>query len=86
MVRRRCDQKPNLKYSFWRQEGKLWFADPIALQEALEKSGHSEAVIKKRMGVGYRHLQEALAGQGVNVWGANHIEWGLNPEKMKWEE
>lgn len=33
--------------------------------------------IRYKMGYGYHHLEEALAGKRLNIWAVRHIESGL---------
>lgn len=79
---RRFKAKPPIKWPLWKQDGKLWYANPADLKVIIEKSGLSTATIQKRMGVGYKHIQEILDGKHVDGWAVSHIEWGLNTEPV----
>ncbi len=76
-MKRRSNTLPTLTLSFWRQEGKLWYADPAGLAETLKNTGLSEDNQRRVFGAGLSELHEVLKGKGVDIWGANHIEYGL---------
>ena len=77
-MKRRCDHKPEFKLKIWKVVGKEYFVDANELKAAIEGSKHPIEVIKKRMGVGHIHLDEALSVLPLNVWAAKHIEWGID--------
>lgn len=77
MTRRRCDYRPELKFTFWKKEGKVYFADVVALKEEIERSKIPDEVMRKTMGVGYSHLEDALSGKPLGYWEVKHVEHGI---------
>ena len=78
---RRFRPTPPIKMAFWKAEGKLWYAEPKDLLEAIEASGHSHKLIQTRMGAGYHYIQDILDGKRIDGWAVCQIEWGLSPER-----
>jgi hypothetical protein len=85
MVRRRCDYKPEPKFSFWKREGKVYFADVQALKKEIELSGIPEETMRKNLGVGYTHLEDALIGKPISYWEMRHVEHGLTTKDVPGE-
>ena len=52
--------EPKLELDIWVKEGKLFRAKIEKLKLAVANSKNCENAIKYRMGVGYKHLVEAL--------------------------
>ena len=76
-MRKRSKAHPKLELPLWKRDGSMYFVDPPELQIAIRNSQNSDEVIRKRMGYGYRHIEEALQGKRIDEWAASHIEWGL---------
>ena len=72
-------RKPEL--ACWKSEGKFWYAERAELEAAVMASKRTEEDIKKRMGVGYHHLADALNGKRLDQFEVSHVEWGIVPEK-----
>ncbi|MBX9766355.1 MAG: hypothetical protein K2X47_03710 [Bdellovibrionales bacterium] len=79
MTKSRQNQLPKLERTFWTQRDKAWFADLTELKKAIEMCGHSEDMLRRRMGAGFSHLNSALLGKGLSIWEASHVEWGIQP-------
>jgi hypothetical protein len=73
---------PAPKFSFWRKEGKVYFADVQALKKEIEALGIPEVTIRKNMGVGYSHLEDALVGKPLGYWEVRHVEHGLITKEL----
>lgn len=82
MATRRNKAEPPVKMAFWKKDGKLWYADAEDLKAAIRISDRSDDEIKKRMGVGHRHLIDALEGKRIDGWAVAHIEWGIIHESL----
>ncbi len=65
---------------FWKRDGDLYYADPVDLEEAIERSGHSEDVLRRKLGAGYLELLEALNGKRLSGWTVSFLEYGLTPD------
>ena len=79
-MRRRSNSKPKITLPFWKQDGRLWYVEAADLETAIKASGHSEAILRRRLGAGFEELQNALMGKRLDGWTVSHIEWGLMPE------
>ena len=66
--------------SLWKKDGDLWYAERADLEAAIAASGHSEDILRRKLGAGYSELQEALRGKRLGGWTISHLEWGLTPE------
>jgi hypothetical protein len=77
---RRFKPQPPIKMSFWKRDGKFWYAEPSDIQEAIARSGVPEKLIRERMGAGYHYIQDILEGKRLEGWSIAHIEWGLSPK------
>ena len=80
MPRRRCNyiRKPEL--ACWKAEGEHWYAERADLEAAITASKRTEEDIKKKMGVGYHHLEDALNGKRLDHFEVGHVEWGIVPD------
>jgi len=76
-MKRRVNQFPKLTLPFWRQEGKLWYAESAGLVAAVTAMDLDEDDQKRVFGAGFSELHQVLQGKGVDIWSANHIEYGL---------
>jgi hypothetical protein len=79
---RRFKAQPPIKLNFWKRDGKLWFAEPADLEAVIKQSGLSDKEIQKRMGAGYKYIQEVLDGKRIDGWAVSHIEWGINSDLL----
>lgn len=81
MPGRRTKAKPPIKLPIWKKDGNLWCADPAELRRVIAESGVADSIIQKRMGYGYRHIQEIFDGKSIDGWAVAHIEYGISEEK-----
>jgi hypothetical protein len=79
MVSRRRFAKPVPKLPIWRKADDLFFCERGALERVVAALGAPEALLRSRMGHGYHHLDDALAGKGLDCWAASFLESGLSP-------
>jgi len=71
--------KPAITMKFWKQDGRLFYADTADLLDAIQKSGRSDLDIRSRLGAGHSYLDRLLKGDRLDGWAIAHIEWGLDP-------
>jgi hypothetical protein len=71
---------PPIKMSFWKRDGNLYYADANDLEEAIQLSGHTQDVLKRKLGAGYSELLAALKGKRLGGWTVWFLERGLTPE------
>jgi hypothetical protein len=77
---RRFKATAPIKMAFWKPNGKLWYAVVADLENAIRISGHSDAILRNRLGAGYHYTQDILDGKRIDGWAVSHIEWGLPPQ------
>lgn len=51
--------------SLWKKDGDLWYAERADLEAAIAASGHSEDILRRKLGAGYSELQELCE---ANAW------------------
>jgi len=79
MPRSRITRAP-VSAAYWKQDGKLWFAERTDLEKAIRDSGATEYELKSKMGRGYESMIEALEGKRIEGWTAYFIETQLLPK------
>lgn len=70
---------PQFQLSIWRKEGQFYSCDRAELEKAMADSEIPPELIASRMGQGFHHLADALAGKRLDRWSVAHIETGLAP-------
>ena len=76
-------RKLDLHQHFWKTDGRLFYADPGDVQDAIEKSGQSEGDIEVRLGSSRVYLRALLQGGKISGRSAELIEWGLTPNELR---
>lgn len=77
---RRYDYVPKFEMSFWKPDGKLWYAERADLEAALQRSCRTEDDLIKRLGAGFHYIQDLLEGKRLEKSAIMHVEWGIKPE------
>ena len=77
---RRCNYKPEFKFSIWKPDGKFWYVDRADMEAAIRRSCRDEDDLLKRLGAGYHYLEDLLNGKRLDKWSILHVEWGITPE------
>lgn len=80
-MKRRVNHTPKPELSIWKQEGKLYRADPKELLTEIDKHQVPMDEMKRRMGHGFHYVADALEGKALDIWAVKHIELGILPEK-----
>lgn len=81
MASKRNINTPLPRMSFWKTDGRLFYADPGDLQHAIEQTGLSPEEIALRLGAGKKYLQELFQGGKVSPYTVQLIEWSLSSKE-----
>ena len=74
---------PKLKLTFWKLSNTGYSAVRSDIFAAIEKSGHTQEQIVRRMGAGIAHLNDLIDGMELDLWSAWFVDSALEPDEPK---
>ena len=82
-MKRKNDAPIKLKLSIWKKVDNLYYVEPDDLFAAIADGGTNEEERRKRMGVGFKHIQELIDGEHLDIYTISFVENGIMKHDFK---